>query len=137
MIGQADVKVYNNTRPINWDGNVALMYPSDMYMTYANGVNEKCYNSPESCKNGIPTMSWIYNSNILEGKGKEAISFISPYDGTSYFILYSRLDGYLFYGSDYSGNSTNGVRPVVYLSADVSIAEGDGSSENPYKLSGN
>ena len=53
---------------LKWQGNVGLMYPSDMYMTYANGVNSTCYNNPHKCykSTGLATKGWIFNTNILQ-----------------------------------------------------------------------
>ena len=125
-------EVYNDTRPTSWEGKVALMYPSDMYMTYAKGVNTTCYNDPNQCSSGTPTTSWVYKSNVLEGGlTVNATWFVSPYAGSSAHAFFVYGDGYLdFYGGRY----TYGVRPVVYLKSDVQIFDGDGGEENPYKL---
>ena len=124
-------EVYNNTRPTRWEGKVALMYPSDMYMTYGNGVNATCYNDPYTCKSGTPTASWIYNSNVLEGGAEIPTVFLSPYAGSSNYVFYASSGGYLDY---FSGDNSYGVRPVVYLKSDIGIKEGTGEVGNPYVL---
>ena len=50
-----------------------------------------------------------------------------------YFEFCSVLDTGSLYNAqgNYSGIS---IRPVVYLSADIKIIDGDGSEQNPYKL---
>ena len=35
----------NVTRSTSWVGEVVLMYPSDEYLVYTNGVDEACYNN--------------------------------------------------------------------------------------------
>ena len=124
--------VYNSTRPTNWEGKVALMYPSDMYMTYAKGVNTTCYNNPSTCDSGTPTASWIYKSNVLEGRSTvDVIWFLSPLAGSPSSEYAAISNGKL---GIYSGYIKSGVRPVVYLKSDVQIFDGDGSKGNPYKL---
>ena len=134
-----------NSRTTDWTGKVALMYPSDVYMVYANGVDNNCYNDPYHCKSGVPSTGWVYNSNILQG-GSEIYNtwLLSPGYCTN-----ACMESYIFgnlsdYGTTYDvsgsfGNSNDvdeklGVRPVVYLSSSVKIIDGDGSSGNPYVL---
>ena len=116
---------------LKWQGNVGLMYPSDMYMTYANGVNSTCYNNPHKCYKsaGLATKGWIFNTNILQDQSTIVNTWLlSTYADR---VLASFENGYLNHTfSSYS----YGVRPVVYLSSDIQIIDGDGSSGNPYKL---
>ena len=108
------------------------MYPSDMYMTYGNGVNATCYNDPFTCNSFASTASWIYNSNVLEGGSTVNITwFLSPIAGISTDVFSVNSIGYL--SSNY-GPSTLGVRPVVYLKSDIGIKEGTGEVGNPYVL---
>ena len=123
--------VYNG-RPTSWEGRIALMYPSDMYMTYAYGVFDSCYLAPmRSGCGGNPTKSWIYNTNLLQND--------SDYQKTWFLSHRSDVSSPVFYADRATmdrdkAQISNGVRPVVYLSADVKIIDGDGSSDNPYKL---
>ena len=93
--------VYNDTRPTSWEGKVALMYPSDQYMTYAKGVDDNCYNNPNQCASwgwpgGDPTKGWIHNTNKLEGStGQQRTWFLSPDSGDSGNVLVAVDDGYL------------------------------------------
>ena len=124
----------DNTK-LTWQGNVGLMYPSDEYMVYAGGVNDTCYTDPTTCHEINAQTGWIFNSNIKQGESsKDYIWLLSPRgDNNSARELFVSSDGYLF---DYRSvnDGVYGVRPVVYLSADVKIIDGDGSSGNPYKL---
>ena len=126
-------EVYNETRPTSWEGKVALMYPSDMYMTYGNGVNATCYNDPKLCNSAsLASTGWIYNSNVLEGAPIVLPAwFLSPFAGNFWDVFLANSDGYL---DDFPGDEANGVRPVVYLKSDIQIFDGDGTSGNPYKL---
>ncbi|MBQ9318766.1 MAG: hypothetical protein IJR82_03970 [Bacilli bacterium] len=128
------------TRTLNWKGEIALMYPSDMYMTYANVVDTICYDDPYECTNmhppyygvenpGIPTTSWLYLTN-------ENDWFLSPEIQSSTGVFYLHGGGnsnYSVLGSASGGNQ--GIRPVLYLSSSVKTTSGDGSVDSPYKLS--
>ena len=126
-------EVYNETRPTRWEGSVALMYPSDMYMTYAKGVDNTCYNDPSSCNSTLlATTGWIYNSNILEGRStNDTTWFVSPIAGGSHGIFYAVGNGFL---GSHTGYDKYGVRPVVYLKSSVKIKEGTGEVGSPYIL---
>ena len=122
--------VYNG-RPINWEGKVALMYASDVYMTYAIGVSDACYTNPDVCS-GNSNAGWIYKSNVKEEESSKLNLWLlsSDINNTSFIFLvdkYGRL-------KQNNGKNSIGARPVLYLSADVKIIDGDGSSVNPYKL---
>ena len=84
-------------------------------------------------------MGWIYNSNKLEGNSDSVDTWlISPYSGhieTVFFIMNNGMIKDSSYGG-YNGSLTElAVRPTLYLSPSVNIIDGDGSINNPYKLS--
>lgn len=115
---------------LTWTGNVSLMFASDQYMVYAKGVNDVCYNNPHECTDDNAKTGWIYNTNFY------ATSPISTWlltvqsdDETG--VLLSANDGSL---QDAYAFVTVGVRPVVYLSNNVKIVGGDGTSDNQYRL---
>ena len=135
-------------RSINWEGKVALIYPSDMYMTYSNGVDSVCYNNPHECREkepwgapklnnpGYPQKSWIFITNrIEEDNNYENIWTISPMISESYEIFDITSLGDLAYSYNYVASHYNISRPTLYLSSSVKIIDGDGSINNPYKLS--
>ena len=127
---------YQNLRLTSWEGKVALMYPSDMYMTYAKGVNSVCFDTPNLCskftEGGNPETSWIYNTNLLQGRNGPTVTyFLSTTPANPESVYSSTAAGYL-YSND--GRFGHAVRSVVYLSADVQIIDGDGSNENLYEL---
>ena len=130
--------ICNVTRSTFWVGEVALMYPSDQYLVFANGVDAVCYGEPDKCKSGAsgnygtPSANWIYNSNNLEGQNSSYYNwFISPYSSASSYAFHIYLDGHI---SQYDLNYSFGVRPVLYLSSNVKITDGTGEQNNPYKL---
>ena len=117
-------KVYSN-RPTTWTGKIALAYPSDY--GYAADLNQ--------CKD--KTLDNYKDSTCTSNNWMKAISssgwLLTPISGTS-SIAWSVASG----GWVSSGNyacSTSGVVPVLYLSSELGIESGDGSSSKPYKLS--
>ena len=120
-------------RPTSWEGKVALMYPSDMYMTYGKGVDNTCYTNPANCSSGTSTNGWVHNTNKLEGSTNQQMTwFVSPGSSYSFYVFYAYSDGNLY--SSYGGFYSYGARPVVYLKSEIKITEGTGESTNPYKL---
>ena len=121
----------DNTR-LTWTGIVGLMYPSDEYMVYGNGVNAKCYDNTSGCRGSNATTGWVFNSNIREGQtSKENTWLLSSYAGYLNFVLLTGSGGVLSYGNS---DRSIGVRPVVYLKSSIQIIDGDGTSGNPYVL---
>ena len=126
------------TRNTSWVGEVALMYPSDQYLVYANGVDASCYANPKKCyfdidsgAYGMPTTGWVYNSNNLQGSNVIYWNwFVSPDSSISNHVFYANSGGNLDTYVNYAG----GVRPVLYLSSNVKITDGTGEQNNPYKL---
>ncbi|MBQ9318970.1 MAG: hypothetical protein IJR82_05000 [Bacilli bacterium] len=125
----------SDTTKLTWIGKVGLMYPSDEYMVYGNGVNDTCYTKPNYCRTlngGLPETGWVYKSNVLEGQTSPySTAFLSSRAGTSTHVLYVHSDGNLSNNLSYI---SHGVRPVVYLKSDIKITDGDGSKGSPYKL---
>ena len=126
--------------PISWIGKIAILYPSDIYMTYSNGVNDVCYNSPYEChsdnyETGLPTKSWIYNSNFRDNEFEiKPMHLLSPYPGSEVTVFNEDQSGHL---RVYNGAVTDynySIRPVVYLEPSINIISGEGTEQNPYVL---
>lgn len=100
-------KRYNDTRPTNWEEKVALMYPSDMYMTYGNGVNNGYYKTPmNSSMCGVinSNTSWIYKTNVLEGNTSYQWTWFLPSNSNhAYIVLYSDNTHLGTNGASYAG----------------------------------
>ncbi len=117
---------------LTWTGSVGLMYPSDEYMVYGNGVNDTCYTNPNECYRSNAQTGWVYNSNIKEGQTSPDYTwFLSSHAGDSYIVLFALSDGFLV---NDSSDGSGGVRPVVYLKSDIKIADGTGEVGSPYTL---
>ena len=118
---------------LTWAGKVALMYPSDEYMVYGNGVNATCYGNTRDCRESNAQTGWVYNSNILEGGSSVYYTWLlSPYSGNANDTFLAESDGFLYGYSVYRGSA--GVRPVVYLKSNIKIAGGTGEVGSEYTL---
>lgn len=116
--------VINSDRSKNWTGNIALMYTSDYVFTYALGVDDICYNNPDSCNNNNPASGWLYRNYHRWT--------LSPNSSSKIYEFLIIRSGDAFYTG--SPNGVSGTNPVVYLKPNVRIKSGDGTSLNPYQL---
>ena len=115
-----------NTRPLSWLGEVGLIYVSDYTYTFANGVSDTCYNTVMRCNVSEGPKSWLYKSNI-------GMYTIVHRLGTTRDVFAINIYGAsIFFGG---AVGTNSVYPTLYLNSNIKITSGDGSSENPYRLS--
>ena len=122
----------SNGNPIKWEGSIALMYPSDMYMVYADGVEDSCSSNPKRCYDSRAEKGWIYNSNWIQGNTVSAFTWLlSPCSDWNSGSFISNSDGSFSY---LSTTEKRAIRPVLYLKSDVKINAGDGSKEKPYVL---
>ncbi|MDO4376522.1 MAG: hypothetical protein Q4C38_00070 [bacterium] len=122
--------VYTNS-PTNWSGYVGLAYPSDYIYTFANGVDETCFNTGNKCNTldgAVPTSSWMkvmYGSSINQW-------LVSSASWIAVFGFYVDSTGNVFSNGV---SDSYGVRPTVYLSSGIKL-EGEGTSSNPYQILG-
>ena len=121
-----------DTAKLAWIGKVGLMYPSDEYMAYGNGVNETCYTNPYGCSGLNASTGWVFRSNIREGQSISNTWLLSSISTRS-DVLYVNNDGKLP-GASMSLYGGCGVRPVVYLKSSIKIKSGTGEEGNPYVL---
>ena len=102
------------------------MYPSDNFYTYALGVDNNCYNNPDYCDSSSGKANgWIYDSNFNQWS-------LSTYSNSWNVVFALRSTGYI---SGFGSTYTLSVRPTLYLKSSAKIVSGDGSEQNPYKLS--
>ena len=120
-----DTSLPNSTADENskkWNGKVALPTASEYIRSNSNqsscGNMNQIWNST-TCDN----TTWMHNNDYWWT--------LSPYAGRSYAVFYVRSDGGVF--GDNAAIS-HGVRPAVYISNEVQIVSGNGSSENPYQI---
>ena len=111
-------------RSTSWTGKIGLMYPSD----YGYAVDfSLCTKSLEvsgadtNCKNN----NWLYSGTVSQW-------MLSSYTLDSTYSFYTDHSSYINANSAYSGKV---VRPVVYLKSSAVILGGEGTSDNPYRLS--
>ena len=120
-------RTYSN-RSKNWVGKIALLYPSDYIYTFSNGVDTDCFDDIDDCAlKGKPDKSWMFDKD-----NKQDQWLITP--------RYTSLTGALTINSlgDIFGGSSVAlkkyVKPVVYLSDNITIKSGNGTKKNPYKF---
>ena len=118
-------------RPTEWIGYVGLMYPSDYGYATSGGPTtnrETCLNT---LLNQWQNVSDCYNNNWLYHK------VFNQWTLTSFFLDNSVVYNTLETGG-FSGNNSIAsdviVFPTLYLSSNVSISGGTGSSSDPYQL---
>ena len=120
-------------RTTTWTGKVGLMYPSDFgYATSGGSTTDRttCLNtnlniwessSVSDCKNN----DWLFNSSTQWT--------LSPYALSSYAYNAFRVTDSGHVGGLYAYGGFI-VRPVVYLTSNVKISGGEGTSESPFLL---
>ena len=116
----------NNENGTKWNGKVALATVSEYIRSNSNksrcgsiSLNNNDYNSNyKSCKN----TTWMYNV--------EYWWTLSPNAGGSNRSFYVYAGSYISYGNGVNIDS-HAVRPVVYLSSEVTLT-GSGTQSDPY-----
>ena len=123
-------------RPTTWTGKIALAYPSDYgYAADLNQCKDKTlYGYDDTCNSnnwmkailGTPNNGWLLTPNSGDSNDVWAVSTFGNVNSRR-----ASSDGNAFYA--------HGAVPVLSLSSELGIesGNGDGSSSNPYKLSGN
>ena len=117
-------------RPTTWSGKVALMYPSDYGYATSGGSTtnrEAClakglyqWDSSSDCYNN----DWLYDSSTYQWT-------LTPYSSNSSRVFGVGSAGFVYI---YSNAASRAVRPSVYLTSNVKISGGDGTSNSPYTL---
>ncbi|MGN1341625.1 MAG: hypothetical protein ACI4VL_00145 [Bacilli bacterium] len=114
------------TRNVTWTGKVALMYQSDYgYATDFTKCSQNLYNYGSSCYSN----DWLYN-----GSDQWLLSPISSTDRGAWYISASGRT-YSNYIPDSGCTKLREIRPVLYLSPNITIIPRDGISTNPYRIS--
>ena len=120
-------------RPTTWSGKVALMYPSDYGYATSGGsttnrdacLAKELYNWDSSSFSDCKNNDWLYDSSTIQWT-------LTPRSSSSYYVFFVDDTGYV--NSTYTANGSIGVRPSVYLTSNVKILGGDGTSNSPYTL---
>ena len=107
-----------------WNGKVALVTASEYIRSNSNqsscGTFSKINDNFSTCRNS----SWMYIYDVWRT--------LSPNAGNSNNVLLVRSAGN--FNAVTASYAAAAVRPSVYLSSEVQIVSGDGSSENPYQI---
>ena len=119
-------------RPTTWSGKVALMYPSDYGYATSGGsttnrdacLAKELYNWDSSSFSDCKNNDWLYDSSTTQWT-------LPPYSSSSGFVFRVGSTGYVSYND---ANDSYEVRPSVYLTSNVKILGGDGTSNSPYTL---
>lgn len=113
-------------RSTKWEGKVGLMYPSDYVYTFANGVDNKCFNDAYNCDASNPNASWLYKKSYV----RWTIAPNSVNGSVAFFVGGS--DGTVN-GNYYYVDNIHGINPTVYLKSDIGLL-GSGTVDDPYKI---
>ena len=119
-------------RPTTWQGEIALMYPSDYGYATSGGSTtnrEAClakelYNWDSSSYSDCKNNDWLLDSSTIQWT-------LTPHSSNSLNVFGVVDTGYV---RSSIANVSFGVRPSVYLTSNVSISGGDGTMNNPYIL---
>ena len=120
-------------RPTTWSGKVALMYPSDYGYATSGGsttnrdacLAKELYNWDSSSFSDCKNNDWLYDSSTYQWT-------LTPRSSGSNDVFGVNATGYVRHGS--IALTSHGVRPSVYLTSNVKISGGDGTSNSPYTL---
>ena len=122
--------VYTGRTTTPWTGKIALAYPSDY--GYAADLNQ-CVNKQLNKYNDSTCTSNNWMKSIITNNGSNHGWLLTPHSNYSYIAWGVILSGIM--GGNRAYYSSYGAAPVLYLSSELGIESGDGSSSNPYKLS--
>ena len=119
---------YFGTNPIMQnDANkkIAIMYASD----YGYAASKECtsnlnnYNGSANC---ITTNNWL---------DKSADTWLLPQHSVNFRLAFCVFPSGFVGSNGYAFDGEYAVRPVLYLSSNVKISGGEGTSQKPYQLS--
>lgn len=127
------------TRHATWDGKIALAYPSDF--GYASSQNE-CIKNILECEyeDRTKTYNWmrlpsscyeIGDGNIIYYSNEKW--FLTPVGDEEWSYEVYAADDYV--STIIVENSWPEIHPTLYLKTAVLLQDGDGTKENPYKVS--
>ena len=111
------------TRTNTWDGKISLIYPSDYSYASTDSVCRNSMGSSTNSEYNCKNENWLFNDAYYWT--------LTPDLNYSYteFVVY--INGGVI-GTD--ADNPNGVRPTLFLKAEVSITGGTGTESNPYVI---
>ena len=121
-----------NENATKWNGKVALATVSEYIRSNSNKSRCGSFSLNNDNYSSCVNTGWMDTT---------AVSYwwtLSPSASDSYDSFdvdsYGGVNGY-YVGNSGISSYSNAVRPVVYLSSEVKITDGDGSQSNPYQIS--
>ena len=114
----------SNENSKTWKGKVALPTVSEFIRTNSNKSRCGTFSLMNSNYSSCVSTGWMHNYNYWWT--------LSPISGVSYDTFLVDLNGRVNYHGGVNGD-TNGVRPAIYLSSDVTLS-GSGTQNNPYTI---
>ena len=118
-------------RPIEWIGQIGLMYPSDYGYATSGGSTTNRASCLSTELYHWDSVSDCYNNDWLRDSSNYQWT-LTPNSGYSDHVFYVRSSGIVDNSIAYSSNA---VSPALYLSSNVRISGGDGSENSPFELS--
>ena len=115
-------------RPIEWIGQIGLMYPSDYGYATSGGSSVNRASCLAKELYNWDSVSDCYNNDWLFDRYHQWT--LTPYSGYSDYVFHvgSNVNHYT------ASFRFNAVSPALYLSSNVRISGGDGSESNPFTL---
>ena len=114
---------YNGSNPNNFIGKLGLMYASD----YGYAASDECIQNLYSYDNATcENNNWLFKGNN---------EWILPQGVSNSLSAFNVNSGGRVYNDGAVSGGQSGVRPVLYLTSNVQITSGTGTSTDPYKLS--
>ena len=121
------------TRTLTWTGKVAIPYPSDYgYAADLSLCQQQLANYPDTT---CTANNWM--KNIITNNGADSGWLLTPYSGGAKSAWHVASPGNVNDGSIEFGNTNNSYRvvPVLFLTSELGIGSGTGTSSSPYQLS--
>ena len=109
-----------------WSGKVALVTVSEYLRSNSNQNSCGTFSKNNSNYDSCISTTWMQHSSISYWWT------LSPNAGYSNYVFH--VISYGRVGNYYAHDTTDAVRPAVYLSSGVQIVSGDGSQNNPYQI---
>ena len=122
---------YNSTNPNSWTGKIALMYASDYGYASYNCENKMLYNLnlPTEDLRACNDTNWLYDST-----NEYYLLNQSTSSGYKIYVFSILQIGNISSASTVCNNNADhdNVKPTLYLTSEVRITGGSGTSTDPY-----
>ena len=119
-------------RPTTWTGKIGLMYPSDYgYATSGGSTTDRASCLAKELYNWY-SYSDCYNNDWLYDRSEPGWA-LTPISSYSDGVFYVTSNGRVY--NNNANDTTNAVSPVLYLTSNVRISGGTGTSLDPFELS--